>query len=104
MSMTSHGLSLKRIARRTPQRASQEAKYRRRVKVWLVGKSCFLCGKQASETHHKRGRIGALLLDERFWIPLCREHHRQAHDSPKWVRDMGILCQPGEWNTVPKDL
>lgn len=29
----------------------------------------------AIEVHHKRGRAGALLFDERFFLPICRSCH-----------------------------
>lgn len=48
--------------------------------------------------HHIRGRLGALLCDTRFWLPVCRKHHNWIHEHPNDAREMGFLAQPGEWN------
>ena len=51
----------------------------------------------ATEIHHKRGRFGKLLLDERFWVGVCSPAHRFIHDNPEIARKAGLLAQPGEW-------
>lgn len=66
-------------------------------------RSCAVRGfkKQAPTTdvHHSRGKIGALLCDMRFWIPVCRNCHDWIGSNPEEARSLGLLCQPGEWNT-----
>lgn len=56
---------------RTPKRAAQERAYLKERAVWLVGKMCSRCGKPADTIQHAKGRRGDLLLDKRWWIPLC---------------------------------
>ena len=51
--------------------------------------------------HHTRGRLGPLLCDTRFWLPVCFEHHRWIHENITAARALGLICQPGEWNTPP---
>ena len=41
--------------KRKPSKPSRAA-YNRRVKEWLVGKSCAACGERAAQCHHKHGR------------------------------------------------
>ena len=100
----------KPIRARTPQRARDEAKYRARIKVWIVGKMCqccFLRGRGlviATHNHHKFGRRGKLLLWEPGFVPVCDSCH------PSWIhfeqvakaQDLGLLAPPGQWNTMPK--
>lgn len=52
-----------------------------------------------NEVHHTRGRAGALLLDERYWLAVSKQGHRWIHEHPAQARNMGWLAQPGEWNT-----
>ena len=54
------------------------------------------CNKASTELHHMRGRRH-LLLDERFWKALCREHHEMCTSSPSQAHDLGIVCGRGEW-------
>ena len=50
-----------------------------------------------SEIHHYKGRVGSLLLDERFWLLVSRWGHRWIHDNPEKARREKWLCQKGEW-------
>ena len=60
------------------------------------------CQNQPDKTpHHTRGRLGSLLCDTRFWLPVCFEHHRWIHENITAARALGLICQPGEWNTPP---
>ncbi len=90
--------------------AKRRRAYNARVKVWRGGKCCaFIPHKAATQCHHQRGRIGSLLMDERFWIPICAEGHAwidaNREEARKTVallqdgRHLLLLCAPGEWNT-----
>lgn len=78
------------------------AQYAKKKKVWLRGKKCqgkfpHNCTIQYDLTcHHMQGRIGyadewavennmPLMLDERFWMPLCLEAHRYIEEHPKFA-------------------
>src|SRR5947207_1738497 len=52
---------------------------------------------RASAVHHVRGRAGALLLDERFWLAVSQRGHRWIHDQPEAARELGLLCEAGKW-------
>jgi hypothetical protein len=72
-----------KIARRTPQRAAEEAIYNAEVKVWLKGKPCAVYPDQiATQCHHKKGRIGKLLLDKRYWLPVSNDGHEWINNHP----------------------
>lgn len=51
-----------------------------------------------NEVHHKRGRRGSLLTDERFWMPVSKQGHRFIHEHPDEARKHGWLCEVGQWN------
>lgn len=93
------------IRRESRTRAVTTARYRKVVAAWKVGRVCAFpkCRQVATSCHHVRGRIGRLLLDERFWVPVCRVHHARIHARPAEARALGLLAQPGQWNTVPKE-
>lgn len=80
------------IPKRTEKRAEQEKIYNARVKIWIVGKMCAVFPKlKATQCHHRKGRWGKLLLDERYWLPVSQEGHDYIHDHPEWSRDREFM-------------
>lgn len=97
----------KRVRSQSKNRSVQMTLYRKRSRVWLARPENRYCGRigctaRATDVHHSRGRIGALLLDERFWIPICRECHVWIHQHPAAARNHGLLAPVGQWNVRPK--
>jgi hypothetical protein len=111
----------RRIKARTPQRAKDEAIYRKEVKAWLAlpeNQMCHACKplaespagaeylgsgafhvQPATQCHHKFGRRGRLLLHKPFWIPVCSFcHHFITFISPPISRTAGLLCPEGRYN------
>jgi len=63
------------------------------------------CDCTAVDVHHSRGRIGRLLMDHRFWVPLCRKHHNWVLEHPDQARELGLLPGRGQYNTpVPQEV
>jgi hypothetical protein len=69
---------------------------------FLAGKRCLRCRKPATELHHGRGRLGELLMNQEYWIPLCAPCHRWVHDNPAAARNLGLLAEMGQWNTTER--
>ena len=46
---------------------------------------------QTTDIHHKRGRIGPLLLDQNHWLAVSRWGHMWIHDHPAEARAYGWL-------------
>ena len=64
------------MRRESPQRAREMAIYRHRRLLFLAARgyvceSPWSCGERATTVHHRRGRRGDLLLDERWWSASC---------------------------------
>jgi hypothetical protein len=101
-----HASKHRKIIRRghvRPRGRAMEAKmriYRRRRIVFLAAHPfCAVLPDRRSETiHHQRGKIGPLLLDERFWIATSLEGHRWIDDNKAEARRRGLLCEIGQWN------
>jgi len=100
------------ISRRTKTRAAQERIYRKRVSEWLKepkNHRCIVCTllyvppRRATQCHHSRGRRGALLLMEEFWKPVSMWGHNWIDRNPDKARDLGLLCNKGLYNTVPRE-
>jgi hypothetical protein len=60
------------------------------------------CTAKSGDVHHTRGRIGALLLMRQFWRAVCRKHHDWIAENPRAARELSMLCNEGEWNTIPQ--
>lgn len=111
----------KSIRSKSILKAKKDSQYNRVVSLWKIGRECAGCGLRDMKTglpicgvtarrvhfctqnHHMRGRLGPLLMDQRFWIPVCSEAHRWLDANREQARKYGLLCRVGEFNTVPKE-
>ena len=57
----------------------------------------------ANDVHHQRGKAGTLLIDQRFWLAVCRPCHSYIQDNKAEARAKGWLCDWGLWNSPPAD-
>jgi ERF superfamily len=72
-------------------------RYRNREHLrYLTSLPCLFCARKPSDAHHLRftqpRALGRKVSDE-FAVPLCRTHHRAAHqakDEQTWWRNIGI--------------
>jgi 5-methylcytosine-specific restriction endonuclease McrA len=51
--------------------------------------TCALCGVEATEVHHKRGRVGVDLINKDYFLAVCRECHQLIELNPTWARKLG---------------
>jgi hypothetical protein len=70
---------------RSPKRARQEREYAKlRVQYLEAHPVCEAqlsgCTGAATEVHHKAGRVGKLLTDPTYFLPICRNCHAYLHD------------------------
>lgn len=74
----------KPIRKRSLKRAKQEMVYTLKRKKYMdEHKICERCFNEPSEVcHHKKGRIGDLLTDERYFMALSDKCHQHIHDYP----------------------
>jgi hypothetical protein len=92
------------VRTRTKERAKQERQYNKRVKVWKrENPHCKACEalfmyrggrpeiKLTSDCHHKMGKEGELLLDERYWLPVCRWCHDWIEEHGRLARALGFV-------------
>lgn len=80
----------KPIARRSKKRIIQELQYNADVKIFLgkpENRICPVTGLQTNQVHHKKGRIGSLLLDQRYWLAVSPEGHRRIENNPEWAKE-----------------
>lgn len=80
------------IRPRSAKRAKQEREYANLRKVYLfTHPTCEVigCGCEATEVHHKKGRVGDLLTDERFFLAVCRSHHNYIELHPIEAKEQG---------------
>lgn len=77
---------------------AQLDQYKKRKKdIFAHHPKCEMCGRKATDIHHKAGRTGFLLTYEKLWALLCRKCHDRIHFGaqegygPKWARENGWL-------------
>lgn len=85
----------KPIPSRSPKRSKEERIYSGLRIIFLSENPvchCHLpfCTTQATDVHHKEGRIGALLLDTTKWLPVCRACHNWIELNPTEAKQLGF--------------
>ena len=48
------------------------------------------CSSPSTELHHKKGRIGKLLTDSRYFCALCHDHHEWSEKNPILAKELGL--------------
>lgn len=49
-----------------------------------------MCTFRATQVHHKRGRIGDNLLDQKTWLAVCASCHKFIEENPAKAKDLGL--------------
>jgi len=52
-------------------------------------KICPITKQPTTDIHHKKGRVGSLFLDTRYWVALSREGHEFVEKHPEWAKQNG---------------
>ena len=84
-----------RLRNATSKRASELREYSAKRKIFLAqNPKCRECGVYATEVHHSKGRVHAMLNVEEFWIALCHGCHMKAHLDRRWAVEHGLMDKP----------
>jgi hypothetical protein len=49
-----------------------------------------VCTQVSTDVHHMKGRVGSLLLDERYWLSVCRGCHYWIEMRPEAAKALGF--------------
>ena len=82
----------KKIRKHSKKRASQMHQYGKLRNAFLdANPICAVHGGmcRSTEVHHQKGRVGALLTDIRYFLPVCRAAHHEIEMYPEWAKKMG---------------
>lgn len=86
----------KRIPNRSPKRAKQEREYSKVRKEFLLANPLCearipqLCTTDSVQVHHKAGRIGDLLTDVRYFLPVCDACHKWVELHPLESKELNL--------------
>ena len=82
----------KPIPKISQKRKIENAKYIV-LRIEFLGKKensiCPVTGEKTTEIHHKKGRVGSLFLDIRYWLAVSREGHKKIEENPEWAKKEG---------------
>lgn len=85
--------SYKPIKQKSDKRSKEEKIYAARRIVFLAKKENQRCpvypSQKTTEVHHKKGRIGSLYLDERYWLAVSHEGHKFIELNPIIAKEKG---------------
>lgn len=84
--------SLNPIPKVSKKRQIENAKYSV-LRIEFLGKPenqiCPITKQPTTDIHHKKGRVGSLFLDTRYWVALSREGHKFVEENPEWAKENG---------------
>lgn len=86
----------KPIPPRSPKRSKQESQYGKLRKEFLSKYPMCqahlpnTCTQIATDVHHMKGRIGNLLLNQTYWLALCRGCHNWIENHPEAAKELGF--------------
>ena len=79
----------KPIRKNSIKRTKENKEYLTLREVFLVGKFCPVTGEVATQVHHKKGRIGKLLYDVRYFLGVSAEGHKWIEEHPEEAKKLG---------------
>ena len=84
-----------KVKKSSSKRASEENEYTRERRVFLTEfPNCQArlpgCMLGANQVHHKKGRLGDLLLDKRYWLATCAVCHDIIEKESEAAKESGL--------------
>ncbi len=78
----------KPIKKMSKKRSIQNKEYLKIREQFLKDNpKCKVCGKDANQIHHAKGRINALLSDLSYFIAVCGQCHTKIELNPLWAKE-----------------
>lgn len=77
------------IKKASDKRQIENKVYSQLRKEFLKDKICPITEQQATEVHHKKGRVGKLFLDTKYWLAVSHEGHIKIENNPEWAIQQG---------------
>ena len=81
-----------KIPLKAVKRLSEEKLYAKKKKAYMIDHiKCEVkgCNQVSTELHHKKGRIGKLLYNEKYFMAVCHACHRKITDDSDWAIKQG---------------
>ena len=84
-----------KIPKISDKRKVQNVLYLKKRRIFMEqNKNCQAnlsgCNKISVDLHHKAGRCGSLLTDERYFLALCRSCHSFIEEHPVFAKERGF--------------
>ena len=77
-----------RISIHSVKRMAEERLYAKKKKEYLTAHiRCEVkgCNHVSEDLHHRKGRVGKLLYNEKYFMAVCRDHHREIELNVDWA-------------------
>ena len=72
------------------KRGKQVREYNKlKIEYLRENPDCGRCGEPAGTIHHKKGRMGELLLNTKYFMPACMPCHDWIESHPNWAKVEG---------------
>lgn len=83
-------INVSSIKKESDKRKAQNNEYKKiRLAFLKDNPRCAVTGRDATEIHHMKGRVGSLLTDTKYFLPVCRDAHQRIELNPEWAKENG---------------
>jgi hypothetical protein len=93
------GKTEKKPVKKIPKVSTKEVE---RLKKYNIARTEFLAKPEnancrvyphlkATQVHHKKGRTGSLLWDQRFFLAVSHQGHVFIHENVEWAKEKGFI-------------
>lgn len=64
--------------------------YKAKAEYMIDHEYCEVCNlEKADQIHHKKGRIGDLLFNKKYFLASCDSCHKKIEANPLWAKTLG---------------
>lgn len=91
-----------KIKKVSEKRKAQQIVYNELRRLFLnrpENQICPITKQPTTDVHHRKGRVGSLYLDTRYWLAVSREGHQKIEANPEWAYEMGYSLKRIENNS-----
>jgi len=79
-----------KIRKVSKKQSASLREYKKVREVYLIANpNCERCGNEATDIHHKKGRIGNDLINDNYFMAVCRPCHTWIENNPKEAKQIG---------------
>lgn len=80
---------MRKVSKKMSSKLREYSQLRKAFLFWRSDCEVKGCNNLASEIHHQKGKLGELLFDYQYFLPVCRNCHIKIENNRAWAMEKG---------------